>query len=478
MTRRSSCLLMSAPQPVPALVVRALVLATAIPAVLTALTVRAAQAAESTTDAPARILTLAEAERAAVERQPQLLVARAQTASATAQAEQTGAPLLPQVNASAQYQRSTGNFAPRPGAFPSAPATGTNGTGAGAQVPNTVSWNPSWDYWNFGVNASQLLYDFGQTYDRYKAYSATADSARATERSTRLTVVANVRRAYFNARAQKDLVKVAQETLSDQDKHLVQVQAYVAVGTQPEVALAQQKAAVASARVALITAQNNYETSKAQLNQAAGIVGGTGYDVGDEEIGPIEDEDQPLDVLASKAIAARPELLALQKQRVAARESLSSARGAYGPTLSATGAVTESGIALDGLVPNWNVGLLMNWPIFQGGVTRATVRLAQANVQTADAQAALEELQVRLDVDTARLAVRAAKATIGAADDALTSARQQLTLAEQRYAQAVGNIIELYDAQVAYTSAAAQVVQARYGLSAARAQLLAALGRT
>jgi hypothetical protein len=31
---------------------------------------------------------------------------------------------------------------------------------------------------------------------------------------------------------------------------------------------------------------------------------------------------------------------------------------------------------------------------------------------------------------------------------------------------------------VAYTSAAAQAVQARYGLASARAQLLAALGRT
>jgi outer membrane protein len=345
-------------------------------------------------------------------------------------------------------------------------------------MTTAASWNPSWDYWNFGLNATQLIYDFGQAVDRYKSFSASAEAARATERSTRLQVVANVRRAYFGARAMKDLVKVAQETLSDQDKHLAQVQGYVSVGTQPEVALAQQKAAVASARVALITAQNNYETSKAQLNQAGGIAGGTEYDVSDEELGPIEDEDQPLEVLASKAIAARPELMALQKLRVAAQETLSSARGSYGPTLSASGAVTESGIALDGLVPNWNVGLLLAWPLFQGGLTRANVHLAQASVQTADAQAALEELQVRLDVDTARLAVRAAKATIGAADDALASAREQLRLAEQRYAQAVGNIIELYDAQVAYTSAAAQVVQARYGLAAARAQLLAALGRT
>ena len=123
-------------------------------------------------------------------------------------------------------------------------------------------------------------------------------------------------------------------------------------------------------------------------------------------------------------------------------------------------------------------GRALTWPLFQGGLTTAQVHQAEANLEGIDAQRALEELQVRLDVDTARLAVRAAKATIGAADDALTSAREQLRLAEQRYATGVGNIIELDDAQVAYTTAAAQVVQARFGLATARAQLLAALGRT
>ena len=74
--------------------------------------------------------------------------------------------------------------------------------------------------------------------------------------------------------------------------------------------------------------------------------------------------------------------------------------------------------------------------------------------------------------------MRAGKATIGASEDAVANARDQLRLAEQRYATGVGNIIELDDAQVAYTAAAAQLVQARYALATARAQLLAALGRT
>ena len=96
------------------------------------------------------------------------------------------------------------------------------------------------------------------------------DVQRYGEQTTRLQVVLGVRTAYFNARAMKELVAVAQETLDDQNKHLAQVQGQVTVGTQPPIALAQQKASCANAVVQLIQAQNNYETAKAQLNQAAG----------------------------------------------------------------------------------------------------------------------------------------------------------------------------------------------------------------
>lgn len=416
----------------------------------------------------ARVLTLAEFERAAAEQQPQMLVARASTEVAEGQADQARAPMLPQVTGTAEYTLGTSNFAPRPG-LP------TSIDGVGTQSPSLTNAH---SYWNFGVNATQLLYDFGQTSQHYRAAERTADAQRLSETTTRVQVLLNVRRAYFSARAMKELVAVAKETLDDQNKHLLQVQGFVQVGTQPEIALAQQKANVATAQVQLINAQNNYETAKAQLDQAAGLPQGTDYDVADEDLPPVEGEDQPLSTLVAKALANRPELASIEKQREAQEAAVSSARAGYGPTLSATAGASEGGLSLTAMVPNWNVGLLLDWPIFQGGLTKAQVRSAEASLRSFDAQKSLEELQVRLDVDSARLAVRAAKASMGAAQDAVDSAREQLRLAEQRYATGVGSIIELTDAQVTYTSAAAQLVQARYGLAAARAQLLAALGRS
>ncbi len=431
-------------------------------------TLAAAQAAPGSPDAPSTLaLSLADAERAAVSEQPQVILARTQTAAADARAREARAPLLPQLTGTGEYLRETGNFAPRPGAIPST-STATPAS----------SLSTTYDFWTFGLTANQLIYDFGQTWGRYKAAQATTEAQRAAEQALKLQILFNVRKAYYNACAQKGLVDVAKETLDDQQRHLVQIQGFVSAGTNPEIDLAQGKTVVANAQVALINAQNNYAAAKAQLNQAAGLFTGTSYDVGIEEAAPVVDEDAPLDTLAKRAIGARPELAEIEKQREAQEKTLSAIKGGYGPSLSATAGGSYAGVALDGLVPNWDVGLILSWPIFQGGLTRAQVDEAAANLEGVDAQKNVEVLQIRLDVEQARLAVRAAKSSIGAANDALTNGREQLHLAEARYSTGVGSIIELNDAQVAYANAEAQLVLARYGLATARVQLLAALGRT
>jgi outer membrane protein len=404
------------------------------------------------------VVRLASLERDAVARQPQVLIARSQTLAEEGVVEQARSPYLPQVTATGQY------------------SFGTLHSGSGLATTSAIPGS----LWVFSLGATQLLYDFGQTIGKYNAAKDTVEADRATEKATVFQILVNVRSAYFTARADKDLVGVAQETLTDQERHLAQVKGFVTVGTQPQIALAQQEAAVASARVSLIQAQNTYETAKAQLNQAAGVRGDTEYDVGDEQLAEIADEDAPLETLMTRAIAERPEIASYVKQRTAQSDTIAAAKGGYGPTISASGNVNEltTDVSKTWPDPLWQIGGLLSWPLFQGGLTQGQVRQAEAVLSGLDAQQANEVLQIQLQVDSARLAVRASKASIGAAEDAARSSHEQLRLAEQRYATGVGSIIELNDAQVAYTTAAAQLVQARYQLASARAQLLAALGRT
>lgn len=143
--------------------------------------------------------------------------------------------------------------------------------------------------------------------------------------------------------------------------------------------------------------------------------------------------------------------------------------------MSALANISEVGVAANSLAPNWYVGLGLTWNILQG-LTRGQVREAKGTLENLAGQEQALRLQVQVDVEQGRLGVQAAKATISAADEAVLNARSQLTLAEKRYEHGLGNAVELSDAQVAYTTAEAQVVQSKFNLATARAQLLAALG--
>jgi outer membrane protein len=415
-----------------------------------------------------RQLTLSEALAQAMKTQPTMRQARAQTGAAEGRVEQARAGYLPQIIGTAAYQRTTGNFVSRPGAIPSTAA----GVVTRSPSPNLTTY----DYFNFALTASQLIYDFGQTSGRWNAAESAVDSSVATEKATRLQTVLNVQSAFYQAWAQRALVSVAEETLTAQNRHLGQIDGFVKVGIRPEIDIAQARANVANARLQWINTQNAYEIAKNQLNAAIGVMTNTNFEVADERAPAVDGEDGPVEPLVARALESRPDITALERQHDTQTKTIRALRGAYGPSLVASTTATDQGTQLNNLVPNWNVGVTLTWPILQGGLTDGQVREAEANLQAIEAQRDALKIQVRVQVDQARLAIKAAKASIGAADDALTNARQQLKLAEGRYSSGIGSVIELTDAQVAYTNARAQVVQAHFNLSNSRAQLTTALG--
>ncbi|HTP49237.1 MAG TPA: TolC family protein [Anaeromyxobacteraceae bacterium] len=409
-------------------------------------------------------LSLDQATRTTWQNQPQIVQARANTQAAEARADEARAPLLPQVTGvSYTYERTTSNFTPHPGYTPT------------LALPPLYSWQ-TYNYYNFNGTVSQLVWDFGATLDAWRSAKVKALSQRDTERYTELQVLLGVRTAYFTARASKDLVAVARETLANQEAHLRQTEGFVEVGTQPEIALAQSRYNVANARVQLITAENNYVTAKAQLNQAMGVEGPTDYDVATETFAAVSGEDDSNQTLLAQALAHRPDFKSDEEQIDAQRLTVSSVKGTYWPSIGVQFNWVNAGIDPFHTVWNWNVQATLNWNIYQGGLTVAQQQEQEANLTSLVAQTDQLRQQVRLDVEQARLAVLAAKASLSAAADALTNAKDLLRLAEGRYEVGIGSIIELSDAQVAETSAAAQRVQADYNLASARAQLLRALG--
>jgi outer membrane protein len=420
--------------------------------------------------APRKSISLKDAVDLALRTHPSGEQARANVDVASARVEESRAPYLPQVAASAQYQRTTGNVPVRPG-YNSSNATQTTANSQPA------TWDPTFNAYTFGASASQLIYDFGQTSERWRSSEANVASAVNSERATQIQIVSTVRKAYFQARAQKDLVGVASDAVKNQQRHLDQINGLVEHGMRPEIDRVTAETNVANAQVQFIAAQNAYVLACAALDQSIGLSASTGYQPAEDEMGAVPEENAPVERLLEIALRDRPELAAFAEQRKAQEHLVGAANGAYGPSLSAQASLTEQGVALDHLTPNWWIGALLSWQILQGGATTGQVHEAKATLRVIQAQEDTFRLSVRIEVEQSSLAVQAARATLAAAGLALTNARRQLELAEARYTVGMGSVIELGDSQVVATQTAAQEVNARYTLASARAALLGALGR-
>ena len=414
-----------------------------------------------------RVITLQDAIATAETHQPQLRIVQAQTRAAEAQGRQARAALLPQLTAVVGYQRTTANYVLRPGYVST--------TTSAASLPQPT--NTSYNYYSGSLTLNQLLFDFGQSLNRWRSSEQLALSQEDTERASVLMVLLNVRTAYFQARATKALVQVALDNLANLGKHVTEAKNWVQVGTHAEIDLVQARSSEATGRVTLITAQNNYEVAKAQLNQAMGIEDDTHYDVGDETLENVPGEEADTDTLMQEVIQIRPEYAAIAAQ-VSSQEALvRSLYGTYFPSVGATLSLTDAGITANSLVWNWSAGATLTWPLLAGGLNVAQIEAAEATLAQYQAQLDLERQSLRFEVEQARLGVRAAKENVTAADRALGYSKELLGQAESRYEVGAGSIIELDDAQVTYIQSAGQAVQAEYSLSTARATLVKALGR-
>jgi outer membrane protein len=423
----------------------------------------------------ARTVTLDEAERAAAAQRPDIRVADANVAAGVARDEQARAPLLPQVKIESLYERTTGNRPQKPG--------------RPNNYPN--SWQ-TYNWFDSQVSATQMIWDFGQTTNRWRAARAHAVALGDSARSTRLQAIADVRAAYFRAEAERSLVGVARQTLGNRQRHLEQIRGFVHAGTRPDIDLAQAVADEANARVQVIKADNGYAVARAELNQAMGTTGGTDYDVADDAFPPQPGEDADLGALIDEAIHARPDLAAMDAQIRAQELTLRATRNGYWPTLNLIAGGESQGQSFErthvldnfgNVVPyggmTWNLfgGVALTWPIFQGLLTRGQVHEAGANLDALRAQHDALVQQVWVAVEQAALAVRAAREALVASGQALAGAQARLKMADGRYAAGVGSIIELSDAELAAALAGAQQVSATYDLATARAALCLALGR-
>jgi multidrug efflux system outer membrane protein len=309
------------------------------------------------------------------------------------------------------------------------------------------------------VSFSWTLLDLGRE-SRIRAQRALGRAADAAVSSTEAQLMARVVNAYLR-------VLAAREELAAQDQRLA---ALTAESQRTAQLLAQGKAArVDALRV----------DAEAKRARADRIAGASQVEVAEHELGQLAGlpyeavHGAPLIALtlADTSLAADTTGAGREPLVRAAGAGLAAARAAWIPQLRANGAYIDYGSWGGAFSPQWQVGVMLSYPIFTGGGRVSAIRRAAADDRAAAEQLRGGRLSVEQGVDQALAALREAHARVAALRSAVEQSIEVTRIERLSLEVGSGTETDYLDAEAKLLSARAGLIQARHAEISARVEL-------
>ena len=188
------------------------------------------------------------------------------------------------------------------------------------------------------------------------------------------------------------------------------------------------------------------------------------------------------ETLFARAMETRPEAVAARLTQSRARFASRFAGRTAEPSLSlSVGGVyngNQAGFGFGGSDTRGTgtASATLTIPLYDGGVTRATVQAARSEEREAALRAEQYRTGIRAEIEAALLALADGKEREAVADSAAADATEAETIAQTRFAAGIGTRLELLDAQTTRTEAEVGAASARYDVAIARARLRRAIG--
>jgi len=330
-----------------------------------------------------------------------------------------------------------------------------------------------YDDYNSSVILSQTLFDFGKTKTSVNIERLHTDSFRQDLHNAETEIVFAVKSAYFTLLQAEKNRDVAIETVSQFQQHLNQAKGFFEVGAKPKFDVTKAEVDLSNAIVNRIRSENNLRVARVSLNNARGIPDAPEFSIDDSLL--FQKEEVGLAAALKRAYQNRPDLQSIIKKVEAADASIDLARKGYYPYVTGSAGYGFSGEDFP-LSDGWNVGAMLNIPVFNGLQTRYSVEEARANLDVVRTDESSLRQSIRLEVEQAFSNLRDAEERTEATRIAVRQAEENAELANGRYDAGVGNPIEVTDALVSLSNARTGYIAALTDYRIAQAGLEKAVG--
>lgn len=394
-------------------------------------------------------LTLAEADKLAIQNNPQFTAAKFTAAAAHQIPVEYRSNLSPTVYGS---------------------LTGV-GADAGSRLAAGALNNPVvYNRLGSGLFISQLISDFGRTSNLVESAKLRAQAQDRVTDATRADILLATHRAYYSVLRAQAVLKVAEQTVAARQLVSDQVTALAQSKLKSALDVSFANVNLADAQLLLVGAQNDLKASLAQLGTAMGLPNETSFLLEEEPMpGFLPDR---IDPLIQQAVSDRPELANLRLEESSAKRFAQAEHALYFPSI---GVIGTAGFvpAGEATIPGryGAVGLNVTIPIFNGGLFKA--RQTEAELRAKAAGQNISDLENRFarDVRVAFLNATTAQERLALTAQLLQQAQLALDLAQTRYNLGLSSIVELSQAQLNLTSAEIASASAKYDYQTQRSEL-------
>jgi outer membrane protein len=413
-------------------------------------------------------ITLPEAVRIALEKNPQHKAAMAETRAALAGIEEAKSSFLPHVSFSETVTRSDDPVYVFGSKLRQERFTAAD---FGLNVLNTPL-----PYGNFGTrfDGNWNIFDSFATWHGINRAKRMKDAAGRQLERTDQEVIFRVVNSYYQLLLAEKQLEVAEQSIKTAQAILERSKNRFESGVVVESDYLSAQVRVASRQEEVIRARNDLAFARARLATAMGLSASAEFSATETLVertlptASLEDAEK-------QAAQTRPDLNGLRFQEAAQQQSVAIAKSSFGPRISAFAdwEADNPTFVAGGGGNNWTAGVQFQLDLFTGGAKRAELSRERAREEKIAATKEMATDEIRLEVRRAYYDLDSARQQIDVARASIAESQEGLRINRNRYDSGLATITDLLVAEDATRLSQLDYWQAlyRYYSSYARLQL-------